>query len=102
ILSVPVQTPQNTKGELVTIKGTMNGQEVTSTSIQNQELNTQEQTGLVLNTERQLHFALPLTASIDTLQVQLPDSDKPISLDVRNQLVKLCDGYRHFKACQYT
>lgn len=101
LLSIPVQTLKNTKGELVTIKGTMHGQEVTSTSIQNQELNTQENTGLVLNTERQLHFALPLAQPIDSLLVQLPGNDSPTKLDIRDQLVKLCDGFRYLEACQY-
>lgn len=101
LVSVPRQGSKPAQGEQISIKGWANGQEVSAVSIESQELNAHENTGMVLVSERQLHFALPFTQPIESLSIQLPGDKQPVRVSVREELRKLCEAHKKLEACQY-
>jgi hypothetical protein len=60
LVLVPRQTRQGREGERVIVSGWRGGQQVTTVSIPDQRINSQENVGIVIREQRTLSVALPL------------------------------------------
>jgi hypothetical protein len=99
LVLVPRQTRQGREGERVIVSGWRGGQQVTTVSIPDQRINSQENVGIVIREQRTLSVALPLPRRIEAVEVTLPGG-QPQRFDVTPLFDSVCQGQPSTELCR--
>lgn len=94
---------QNEEGEFIRLIGIRDGKEVTTVSVPDQRLNTQEGTGIVIQEQRTIVAVLPLTQKLDQFTIQLPGkkvAGQPERFDVSKQIEEYCSKNPNIEFCE--
>jgi hypothetical protein len=94
VMRVPKQPPRTMGPGMIGVTAIAEGRTVYTTAIPDEELNTEEQTGLVRLTHRRLTLILPTGIPVTALEVQLAPGGAETGLDLRPQLGEWCGEYR--------
>jgi len=97
---VPKKRPREALEGCLLVKGMKEGNEVIVTGVPDNEWIAKENVGLVRCPVREIMFALPLEAPIDTLIVQVKPELPSTELDVRKPFEEFCKRYPDDEFCR--
>lgn len=94
VMRVPKQPPRTMGPGMIGVTAIADGRPVYTTAIPDEELNTEEETGLVRLTHRRLTLMLPTGIPVTALELQLAPGGAETRLDLGPQLGEWCGEYR--------
>ena len=94
-----VTATSQAKGDSISITALRNGDRIATMSVADQQVNAQEEVGLVKVESRTLIGTIQLPQRVDTLLVESPMLKDAKELDVRKVFDVFCEQYRNQSIC---
>lgn len=99
VAGVSSSSSSGNQDTFVTVTGISNGSRVASMSIADEQLNVQEEVGIVANPDRTIVGMLALPTRIDTLVVESSSLQRSQEFDVREVFESFCNEYGKEAIC---